>query len=83
MLLQNKEIEVWSNTCVVLCKYYVSQKQNEFNNKSQRYSILFTVISKLSFIFTNGEIKLEKTSPGVVSSLGGLKTKNPEEEDPA
>ena len=37
---KNGEILLWSNTRVV--KYYVSQKQNGLNNKSQWYNILLT-----------------------------------------
>jgi len=47
---KNGEIALGPNTRVVKCKYYVSQKQNGFNNKIQWYSILLTFISK----FTTG-----------------------------
>ena len=39
---KNGEIVLWSNTRAV--KYYVSQKQNGLNNKSQWYNVLFTFI---------------------------------------
>ena len=36
------EIVRWPNTRVVKCKYYVSQKRNEANDKDQRYNVLLT-----------------------------------------
>jgi len=41
---KNGVIALWLNTSVVKCKYYVSQKQNAFNNKFYWYSILLTFI---------------------------------------
>ena len=41
---KNGLIALWPNTRVVKCKYYVSQKQNGFNNKIQWYNILLTCI---------------------------------------
>ena len=45
---KNGVIALWPNKRVVKCKYYVSQKQNGFNNKIQWYNILLT----LEFKFT-------------------------------
>ena len=45
---KNGVIALWSNTRVVKCKYYVSQKQNGFNNKICSYSILLTFIFKFT-----------------------------------
>jgi len=42
----NGVIALWKNRRVVKCKYYVSQKQNGFNNKIHWYSILLTLICK-------------------------------------
>jgi len=42
----NGVIALWKNRRVVKCKYYVSQKQNGFNNKIHWYSILLTLIGK-------------------------------------
>ena len=39
---KNGVIALWPNTRVVKCKYYVSQKQNEFNNKIHWYNSLLT-----------------------------------------
>ena len=39
---KNGVIALWPNTRGVKCKYYVSQKQNPFNNKFYWYSILLT-----------------------------------------
>jgi len=39
---------LWPNTRVVKRKYYVSQKQNGFNNKIHWYSILLTFIFKFA-----------------------------------
>ena len=41
---KNGVIALWLNTRVVKYKYYVSQKQNGFNNKIQWYSLLLTCI---------------------------------------
>jgi len=43
----NGVIALWPNTRVVKTKYYVSQKQNGFNNKIHWYSILLTFLSIL------------------------------------
>ena len=40
----NGEIALWLNTRVVKCTYYVSQKQNGFNNKGQWYNFSLTFI---------------------------------------
>jgi len=40
----NGVVALWPNTRVVKCKYYVSQKQNGFNNKIHWYSILLTFV---------------------------------------
>jgi len=40
--LKNGVIALWPNTRVVKCEYYVSQKQNGFNNKIHWSSILLT-----------------------------------------
>jgi len=45
---KNGVIALWPNTRVVKCKYYVSQKQNGFNNKIHWYSILLTFIFKFT-----------------------------------
>ena len=45
---KNGVIALWPNTRVVKCKYYVSQKQNGFNNKIHWYSILLTFIHKFT-----------------------------------
>jgi len=45
---KNGVIALWPNTRVVKCKYYVSQKQNGFNNKFHWYSILLTFIFKFT-----------------------------------
>ena len=45
---KNGVIALWSNTRVVKCKYYVSQKQNEFNNKIHWYNTLLTFIYKFT-----------------------------------
>jgi len=42
---RNGEIALWSNPRVAKCKYCVSQKRNEANNKGQWYNILLTFIS--------------------------------------
>ena len=42
------EIALWPNTRVVKCKYYVSQKQNGFNDKIHSYSTLLTFIFKFT-----------------------------------
>jgi len=42
---KNGEIALWPNTRVVKCKYCVSQKRNEANDKDQWYSVLLTYIS--------------------------------------
>ena len=44
----SEDNQLWPNTRVVKCKYYVSQKQNGFNNKIQWYSILLTFIFKFT-----------------------------------
>ena len=36
------EIALWPNTRIVKCKYFVSQKRNEANDKVQWYNILLT-----------------------------------------
>ena len=41
---KNGEIALWSSTRVVKCKYDVSQKQNDLNDKNQWYNILLTCI---------------------------------------
>jgi len=46
--LKNGEIELWSNTRVVKCKYDVSQKQNGFDHEIQWYSIFLTFMFKFS-----------------------------------
>jgi len=43
---KNGVIALWPNTRVVKCKYYVSQKQNGFNDKIHWYSILLTLVFK-------------------------------------
>ena len=43
-LPRNGVIALWPKTSVVICKYYVSQKQNGLNDKIHWYSILLTVI---------------------------------------
>ena len=45
---KNGVIALWPNKRVVKCKYYVSQKQNGFNNKIHWYSILLTLIFKFT-----------------------------------
>jgi len=45
---KNGVIALWTNTRVVKCKYYVSQKQNGLNNKIYWYSILLTFIFKFT-----------------------------------
>jgi len=45
---KNWVIALWPNTRVVKCKYYVSQKQNGFNNKIHWYSILLNFIFKFT-----------------------------------
>ena len=45
---KNGVITLWPNTRVVKCKYYVSQKQNGFNNKIHGYSILLNFIFKFA-----------------------------------
>ena len=45
---KNGEIALWPNTRVVKCKYCVSQKQNEFNDNIDWYSILLTFIYKFT-----------------------------------
>jgi len=42
---KNGEIALWPNTCVVKCKYCVSQKQNEANDKAQWYNVFLTFVS--------------------------------------
>ena len=44
----NGVIALWPNTRVVKCQYYVSQKQNGYNDKIYWYSILLTFISKFT-----------------------------------
>jgi len=41
---KNGEITLCPNTRVVKCKYSVSQKRNEANDKVQRYNVLLTFI---------------------------------------
>ena len=45
---KNGVIALWPNTRVVKCKYYVSQKQNVFNNKIHWYSIFLTFVFKFT-----------------------------------
>jgi len=45
---KNGVIALWPNTLVVKCKYYVSQKQNWFNNKIHWYSNLLIFIVKFT-----------------------------------
>ena len=54
-LPKNGVIALWPNTRVVKCKYYVSQKQNGFNNKIHWNSILLTFIFKFeaTLVWTN------------------------------
>jgi len=40
---KNGVIALWPNTRVVKCKYYVSQKQNGFNNKIHWYFTHFYI----------------------------------------
>jgi len=44
MPLKNGEIALWLNTRVVKCKYCVSQKRYEANDKIQWYNVLLTFI---------------------------------------
>ena len=39
---ENGVIVLWPNTLVVKCKYCVSQKRNEANNKNHWYNVLLT-----------------------------------------
>jgi len=39
------QIALWPNTRGVKCKYCVSQKRNEANDKAQWYVVLLTFIS--------------------------------------
>ena len=59
---KNGVIALWPNTRVVKCEYYVSQKQNGFNNKIHWYSILLTFIIKFT-------ARLEWTKICVLSHL--------------
>ena len=45
---KNGVIALWPNMRVVKCKYYVSRKQNGFNNKMYWYSILLNFLSKFT-----------------------------------
>ena len=38
---KNGKIALWPNTRVAKCTYYVSQKQNEFNNEKQWYNMWY------------------------------------------
>jgi len=53
------------NTRVVKCNYYVSQKQNGFNNKIRWYSILLTYIVKYIARFDgiHGNTKNQELTP--------------------
>jgi len=48
---KNGEITLWPYTRIVKCKFYVSQKQNGFNTKNQRYNIysILYFYSRLGF----------------------------------
>ena len=48
---KNGVIALWKNKRVVKCKYYVSQKQNGPNNKSNFFSILLTLAFKFDKAF--------------------------------
>ena len=45
---KNGVIALWPNTRVVKCKYCVSQKRNEANNKNQWVNVLLTFIFKFT-----------------------------------
>ena len=45
---KNEVIALWLNTHVVKCKYCVSQKRNEANNKNQWFNVLLTFIFKFT-----------------------------------
>jgi len=42
--LRMESAQLWPNKRVIKCKYYVSQKQNGFNNKMNLLSILLTFV---------------------------------------
>ena len=45
---KNGVIALWPNTREVKCKYYVSQKQNRFNNNIHWYTTLPTLVFKFT-----------------------------------
>jgi len=67
---KNGVIALWPNMRVVKCQYYVSQKQNGFNNKIHWYSILLTFISDSRTGF-NGLKYMYSVISVIVDSLPG------------
>ena len=45
---KNGVVALWPNTREVKCKYCVSQKRNEANNKNQWFNMLLTFIFELT-----------------------------------